>query len=147
MNDQKGGNKLLLSLHVKNLAIIDEVEVFFTDKLNILTGETGAGKSIIIGSINIALGAKVSKEIIRKGADYALVELVFQLDDRASIDAIKELDLPIEDGQIIISRKIMNTRSIFKVNGENVTASTLKVISSILIDIHGQHEHQSLLVN
>lgn len=145
MNDQKGGNKLLLSLHVKNLAIIDEVEVFFTDKLNILTGETGAGKSIIIGSINIALGAKVSKEIIRKGADYALVELVFQLDDRASIDAIKELDLPIEDGQIIISRKIMNTRSIFKVNGENVTASTLKVISSILIDIHGQHEHQSLL--
>lgn len=136
---------MLLSLHVKNLAIIDEVEVYFKDRLNILTGETGAGKSILIGSINIALGAKVSKEMIRKGADYALVELVFHLDDQTSIDAILDYDIPLEDGQVIISRKIMNGKSICKINGENVTAAMLKEISGYLLDIHGQHEHQSLL--
>lgn len=137
---------MLLSLHVKNLAIINEVEVFFKDNLNILTGETGAGKSIIIGSINIALGGKLTKDIIRKGADYALVELVFQIEDDNIIEAIKEFDLPISDGQLIIQRKIMNNRSISKINGENVTTSTLKSISSLIIDIHGQHEHQSLLL-
>ncbi|ROR27109.1 DNA replication and repair protein RecN [Mobilisporobacter senegalensis] len=136
---------MLLNLHVKNLAIINEVEVYFNDGLNIITGETGAGKSIIIGSINIALGGKVSKDMIRKGADYALVELIFQLEDEASISAMKEYDLPIEDGQIIISRKIMNGKNICRVNGENVTTSMLKDISGFLIDIHGQHEHQSLL--
>lgn len=136
---------MLLNLHVKNLAIIDEVEVYFKDNLNILTGETGAGKSIIIGSINIALGAKVSKDMIRKGADYAMVELVFQLEDKTAVSAIEALELPVEENQIIISRKIMNGRSVSKVNGENVTASMLKEIAGILIDIHGQHEHQSLL--
>ncbi|BCN30418.1 DNA repair protein RecN [Anaeromicropila herbilytica] len=137
---------MLLSLHVKNLAIINEVEVFFKDNLNILTGETGAGKSIIIGSINIALGGKINKDIIRKGADYALVELVFQIDDENTIEAMKAYDIPISDGQLIIQRKIMNNRSISKINGENVTSSILKGISSLIIDIHGQHEHQSLLL-
>lgn len=136
---------MLLNLHVKNLAIIDEVEVFFSDHLNILTGETGAGKSIIIGSINIALGGKVSKDIIRKGADYALVELVFQLEDEQTINKIRQMDLSVDDGQIIISRKIMNGRSLSKVNGEIVTAALLQEIAGLLIDIHGQHEHQSLL--
>lgn len=136
---------MLLNLHVKNLAIIDEVEVYFNDKLNIISGETGAGKSIIIGSINIALGAKVSKDMIRKGAEYALVELVFQLEDKASLLAIKDFEIPVEDGQIIITRKIMNGKSICKINGENVTTALLKDIAALLIDIHGQHEHQSLL--
>ncbi len=136
---------MLLNLHVKNFAIIDEVEVYFKDNLNILTGETGAGKSIIIGSINVALGGKVTKDIIRKGADYALVELLFQVEDRDVLTAIGELDVPLEDDQIIISRKIMNGKSICKVNGETVTTNVLKSIASLLIDIHGQHEHQSLL--
>lgn len=136
---------MLLNLHVKNLAIIDEVEVYFSDNLNILTGETGAGKSIIIGSINIALGGKVPKDIIRKGADYALVELVFQVEDKNCIRAIEELDVPMTDNQVIISRKLMNGRSISKVNGEIVPTSLLKDISGLLIDIHGQHEHQSLI--
>lgn len=136
---------MLLNLHVKNLAIIDEVEVYFSDNLNILTGETGAGKSIIIGSINIALGAKIPKDIIRKGADYALVELVFQVEDSNCIAALKELDVPLHDNQVIISRKIMNGRSVSKVNGEIVPTSLLKDISALLIDIHGQHEHQSLI--
>lgn len=136
---------MLLNLHVKNFAIIDEVDVIFNDNLNILTGETGAGKSIIIGSINVALGGKVTKDIIRNGADYALVELLFQVEDLEVIDAIRDMDIPVEDGQIIISRKIMNNKSICKVNDITVTTNTLKDISSLLIDIHGQHEHQSLL--
>lgn len=137
---------MLLSLHVKNFAIIDEIEVYFKDHLNILTGETGAGKSIIIGSINVALGGKVSKDIIRQNTDYALVELVFQSSQKQVMDKLKELDLPCEDDMILISRKIMpNGRSICKVNGENVTTTMIKDISSLLLDIHGQHEHQSLL--
>lgn len=136
---------MLVSLHVKNFAIIDEVEVIFKDNLNIMTGETGAGKSIIIGSINAALGAKVTKDILRSGADYALIELVFQTQSEEVRKVIEEMDLPWEDGMIIISRKIFPGRSIYKVNGENVTITAISRIASLLIDIHGQHEHQSLL--
>lgn len=136
---------MLVSLHVKNFAIIDEVEVIFKDNLNIMTGETGAGKSIIIGSINAALGAKVTKDILRNGAEYALVELVFQTKNEEVRKIMNEMDLPWEDGMIIISRKILPGRSIYKVNGEIVTTSAISRIASLLIDIHGQHEHQSLL--
>jgi DNA repair protein RecN (Recombination protein N) len=136
---------LLISLHVKNFAIINEVEVYFKNHLNILTGETGAGKSIIIDSINCALGAKVSKDILRSGADYALVELVFETKDKAVLEAMDKLEIPIEDNLIIISRKIMPSRSIYKLNGETVTAKMVSSIAEKLIDIHGQHEHQSLL--
>ena len=136
---------MLVSLHVKNLAIIDEVEVDFRDHLNILTGETGAGKSIIIGSINMALGGKASADIIRSGADYGLVELVFDMKNSGIADKMSELDIPIEDGQVILSRKIMKNRSICKVNGETVTMATVRELAGELLDIHGQHEHQSLL--
>lgn len=136
---------MLQSLHVKNLALIDETEVTFGGGLNILTGETGAGKSIIIGSINLALGAKADRDMIRSGAEYALVELVFTVEDPAQIKAIQDMDLPLEDGQLILQRKIMENRSQCKVCGETVTAKQLRQLSEILIDIHGQHEHQSLL--
>lgn len=136
---------MLVSLHVKNLAIIDEVEVDFSEGLNILTGETGAGKSIIIGSINMALGGKASPDIIRSGENYALVELIFQVEDENVIEKMKQLELPMEDGQIILSRKIMKSRSVCKVNGETVTMVTVRELAGVLIDIHGQHEHQSLL--
>lgn len=136
---------MLVSLHVKNFAIINEVEVYFKDHLNIMTGETGAGKSIIIGSINAALGAKVSKDIIKSGAEYALVELVFETGDEEIFTAMRELDLPVEGNQIIISRKILPGRSVCRINGENVTGTALATIAGLLIDIHGQHEHQSLL--
>ena len=98
---------MLISLHVKNLALIKETEVNFKEGLNILSGETGAGKSIIIGSINLALGARADKDMIRTGAEYALVELVFQITDEDVLSAIKQLDIPVEeDGIIIIQRKI-----------------------------------------
>ena len=139
------GDGMLNSLHVKNLALIDETEVTFGEGLNILTGETGAGKSIIIGSINLALGAKADKDMIRTGAEYALVELVFTVDHPKQLEAIRDMDLPMEDSQIILQRRIMDGRSICKVCGETVTARQLKQLAEILIDIHGQHEHQSLL--
>lgn len=137
---------MLQSLHVKNFAIIDELEVDFKDKLNILSGETGSGKSIIIGSINVALGGKVSKEMVRRNAEYALVELVFYCDTKNISDKLKELELPEEDGMICIARRIMaNGRSITKVNGENASSGAVKELAGVLIDIHGQYEHQSLL--
>lgn len=137
---------MLLNLHVKNLALIEECEVDFTEGLNILTGETGAGKSIIIGSINFALGAKASKDLIREDRAYALVELIFQLDTNKQKKLIKDLGIEVlEDDQVIISRKFTNGKSISKINGETYPVSMVKSVAQILIDIHGQHEHQSLL--
>ena len=137
---------MLVSLHVKNFAIIEEEEVYFGDNLNILTGETGAGKSIIIGSINACLGGKVSKEIVRKGADYALVELVFHTEEEALLKKMESLAIDCPDGDIIITRRIMaNGRTTAKLNGETVTTAVLREVSALSIDIHGQHEHQSLL--
>jgi DNA repair protein RecN (Recombination protein N) len=128
------------------MALIEEIEVDFAEHLNILSGETGAGKSILLGSVNAALGAKVSKDMIRKDAEYGMIELVFSVESQETIDRIRSLDIPVdEDGIVIISRKIMKNRSISKINGETVTLSILKEVSSLLIDIHGQHEHQSLL--
>lgn len=136
---------MLESLHVKNLALIDEAEVDFGCGLNILTGETGAGKSIIIGSINLALGAKADREYIRTGAEYALVELVFSLNDSQK-KVLSEMDLPLEeDGCLILQRKVMAGRSVCRVNGESVSMNQLKQLSGYLLDMYGQHEHQSLL--
>ncbi len=136
---------MLLELHVKNLALIEAADVELEDGLNILTGETGAGKSIMIGSVNLALGQKASKEMIRNGAEYAYVELVFSVSPEKE-KALRALDVtPDENGILIISRKIMAARSLSRINDETVTAARLKQVTSLLIDIHGQHEHQSLL--
>ena len=145
---------MLVSLHVKDLALIEENEVFWENGLNILTGETGAGKSVIIGSIRLALGAamnsvlgsKGDKDCIRTGAQYALVELVFQTNRKEILSKMEELELPVEDdGSIFIQRKIMPGRSVCKVNGETVAAKQLKELASLLIAIHGQHDTQTLL--
>ena len=136
---------MLQSLHVKNLALIDEAEVNFEKGLNILSGETGAGKSIIIGSVNLALGAKASAELIRKDAPYGLVELTFQVDHPMQQKKLEELDIFLEDQQVLMSRKIMSGRSVCRINGETVSAAVMRSVASLLIDIHGQHEHQSLL--
>lgn len=136
---------MLTNLHVKNLALIDEIEVEFGPGLNILTGETGAGKSIIIGSVNLALGRKMSKEMIRKGEHSALVELVFQTRNPKVLSKLKEMEIDTADGQVIITRKMSESRSISKINGETCTVSQIKQLAEELLDIHGQHEHQSLL--
>lgn len=137
---------MLLELHVRNLALIEKADVEFGHGLNILTGETGAGKSIIIGSVAMALGAKAPKDCIRQGAPYAYVELVFSVDSQKKRERLKELEVfPDENGLLIVSRKIMPSRSIGRVGDETVTAARLRSVTELLLDIHGQHEHQSLL--
>ena len=136
---------MLQSLHVKNLALMEETEITFGEGLNILTGETGAGKSLLIGSVNLALGGKFEKDMLRKGAESAMVELVFSCEEKVKQKLI-EMNLELsEDDNVIISRKMQVGKSICKINGETVTARQVKELAEVLIDIHGQHEHQSLL--
>ena len=136
---------MLHNLYVKNLALIDEIEVEFKEGLNILTGETGAGKSIILGSINLALGGRYSSDILRNEEEPGYVELTFFVEDEAQIQLLKALDVYTEEGMVTLSRKMIGKRSVSKINGETVSISQLKEVAEILIDIHGQHEHQSLL--
>lgn len=136
---------MLQNLHVKNLALIDEIEVDFSEGLNILTGETGAGKSIILGSIGLALGGRYSADMLRRGANFGLVELTFQIQHTHLQEKLEEMGIMLEDGLLVISRKLMDGRSTCRINGETMTIGELKKAAGLLIDIHGQHEHQSLL--
>ena len=136
---------MLQHLYVKNLALIDEIEVEFQKGLNILTGETGAGKSIILGSINLALGGRYSSDILRNEEEPAYVELTFRVENETQIKLLKSMDIFPEDGMVVLGRKMIGKRSVSKINGETVSATELKEAAEILIDIHGQHEHQSLL--
>lgn len=137
---------MLEYLHVKNLALIEECEIDFTKGLNILTGETGAGKSILMGSVNLCLGQRADKSMIRHNASEALVELSFRADERTK-ERLREMDLSADEDSVLILRKITPEKSIFKINGETVLVKQVKEIAEGLIDIHGQHEHQSLLNN
>lgn len=135
---------MLQTLHVKNLALMEETEVEFQPGLNILTGETGAGKSLLLGSINLALGGRFDKDMLRKGTDTALVELVFTTN--AKIDEIlKNMEIDCDEGTVVLSRKMQVAKSVYRLNGETVTAKQVKELAEELLDIHGQHEHQSLL--
>ena len=136
---------MLEGLHVKNLIIIDEAEVSFGEGLNILTGETGAGKSVVIGSINLALGAKAGKNLVRAGKDSGFVELVFSVNEDTK-KKLENLDIIPEDGLVVITRKFTSERSVSKINGETVTLSKVREVASLLLDIHGQTENQTLLL-
>ena len=136
---------MLLNLHVKNVALIDEADVSLGDGLNILTGETGAGKSILIDSVNMALGAKVSRSLLRDDGEAAGVELLFSVEEEKR-EALEALGVtPDEDGSVLIARRLSQGRSICRINDETVTAARLRAVTGLLIDIHGQHEHQSLI--
>ena len=138
---------MLTELHVKNIALIEEVDLFFENGLNVITGETGAGKSLLMGAVDITLGGKFSPDMIRSGADSALVELVFTTDDEEVISKLREKGYDIEGGEIIISRKLTNGRTVSRINGESCTAAILKETAGQLINIHGQRENQILLKN
>lgn len=139
---------MLQNLHIKNMALIDELEVNFEEGLNILTGETGAGKSIILGAVTTALGGRTGKEMLREGAEYGLVELLFEITKPQTRMALESMEIPMpEENVLIISRRIYPNRTVNKVNDEMVTVGKLKEIAGLLIDIHSQHEHQSLLKN
>lgn len=136
---------MLENLHVKNLALIDETEVEFGPGLNVLTGETGAGKSILLGSVQLALGGKYSAELLRNGAKSGLVELTFSIEDEKIKRRLEEMDIEVEEGRVTLSRKLTEGRSVCRINGETVNMGLLKNAASLLIDIHGQHDSQSLL--
>ena len=136
---------MLVHLHVRNLALIEDIEVEFGPGLNILTGETGAGKSILLGSMQLILGGRSAKDMIRTGASSALVELLFQVENPRAEASLREFGVETSEGQVLLTRKLMDGRSINKINGETCTVAQMKAAASCLLDIHGQHEHQSLL--
>lgn len=136
---------MLENLHVKNLALIEEENITFLDGLHILSGETGAGKSIILGALNLALGAKADKEMLRDSSSEGLVEAIFRVTKEEQKKELEALDIVPYDDQVILTRKITENRSVAKINGEAVPALRMKEVGAVFLDIYGQHEHQSLL--
>lgn len=135
---------MLISLNVRNLAIIDEEEIEFGRGLNILSGETGAGKSIILGALGLAMGNKPIKGLIRNEEKEAFCEAVFSVNERQKA-LLSEIEIEAPDGEVILQRKITSQRAAAKINGESVPATKLAECASVLIDIYGQHDQQTLL--
>lgn len=136
---------MLNSLSIKNVAVIDKLDVEFHNGVSVLTGETGAGKSIIIDSINMILGDRANKELVRYGTDKAVVQAIFDA-PQAVCDILADNDIDVDDGQIVITRQLTKEgKSVARINGMVVTLNVLREISDELINIHGQHDNQALL--
>lgn len=138
---------MLSNLYIKNVALIEEGDIQFDKKLNILSGETGSGKSVILDSINFVLGSKADKSMIRYGCSEATVKAEFSTEDNPTVKSIlQDMDIDCDDDTIIISRKMsVDGRSSIKLNGSSITAGMLKKVASHLVDVHGQSEHFFLL--
>lgn len=138
---------MLKTLEIENIAVIEKASVDFSAGLNVLTGETGAGKSIVVDSINAILGERTTRELVRHGADYAAVSALFENVDDSVRDALKEMGFEADEGgSILLYRKISSQgKSSCRINGMPCTVSILKNIGSLLVNIHGQHDSQSLL--
>ena len=138
---------MLKTLNIENIAVIEKAEIEFNKGLNVLTGETGAGKSIVVDSINAVLGERTSKELVRNGADYGFVSALFDDIPQNAVDKISNFGIPVsvDDGLLITRRISANGKSVCKLNGNSVTVSMLKEIGQMLVNIHGQHDSQALL--
>ena len=137
---------MLKNLHVQNLALIEDADIEFSDGLNILTGETGAGKSLLMGSVMMAMGSKFDTSMIRKGKEQALVELVFDSVPEKALQVLGELDIfPEDDGSVIIKRTCSASKSSCRINGSTVAVREMKKLSQAFIDIHGQRDYETLL--
>lgn len=138
---------MLEYMNIKNLALIQESEVTFGRGLNVLTGETGAGKSLIIDALGFSLGGRANKDIVRRGEEQAIVESVFSIEDKKIARILDDMDIEHGEDNMVVIRRILhlNGKSMCKVNGTTVTVGQLKELSESLVDFHGQHEHQSLL--
>ena len=138
---------MLKRLSIKNVALIERLDMDFDNGLNVLTGETGAGKSIIIGSLGICLGGRFPKELLRDDTKDGLVELTFSVDQPAIREALENLDVTLDDSdELLITRRLSpNGRTVNRVNDATVTVNRLKEIASLLINLHAQHEQQTLL--
>lgn len=136
---------MLLQLNIKNFALIEDLSITFDKGFNVFTGETGAGKSILIDAINYVLGSKFNKDLIRTGEDKTYVEAIFTLENDKTKDCLADMDIEYDDMVIISRETFQSGKSINKINGKTVLVTNLKTISGTLIDIHGQHENQNLL--
>ncbi|NLC43246.1 MAG: DNA repair protein RecN [Clostridiales bacterium] len=138
---------MIREISIQNIALIDELTISFEEGFNVLTGETGAGKSIIIDSVNLALGERADRELIQTGKNFARVDLLFQLTNDRMNETLTEYGIPPEeDGSLLLMRELsIQGRNLCKVNGRSVTLTMLREISRHLVDVHGQHQHQSLL--
>ncbi len=137
---------MLKNLHVQNLALIEDADIEFSEGLNILTGETGAGKSLLMGSVMMAMGSKFDTSMIRKGTEQALVELVFDSVPDKALEVLSELDIyPEDDGSVIIKRTCSSSKSSCKINGSNVAVREMKKLAQAFIDVHGQRDYETLL--
>lgn len=138
---------MLYQLTIENIALIDKLSMEFKRGLCILTGETGAGKSIIVDALNLVLGGRADRDLIRTGSDKAIVEAYFIIPNNHRVSVyLDDLGIPNEDGTVILSRELSSSgRNVCRINGRLVTLACLRDLSRHLVDIHGQHEHQSLL--
>ncbi len=137
---------MLRELHIKNVAVIEEATVSFNEGFQALTGETGAGKSILIDSINMALGERASRDIIRSGEEFALVDITFEVDNQSILDEIEEFGIDVSDGIVLISRRISaDGKSKCTINGRLMPLNIVKEVGEKLINIHGQNDNQSIL--
>ena len=137
---------MLANLHIVNLALIDELDIDFTNGLNILSGETGAGKSIIVGSIGIGLGGRFDSSLLRNELKDGLVELTFIIDSEDLKKSLEEREVPVsDDGTILISRRLKKGRVVNRINDDTVSAAKIKEISELLMNLHAQHEQTTLL--
>lgn len=139
---------MLKELSIENLAVIERVDARFDGNFNVFTGETGAGKSILIGGINAILGQRTTKDIVRTGAPKAVISAVFDELPAEAADKLSELGFPSEDGEVMLTREISaDGKSSARINGRTATAAMLREVGSLLVDIHGQHENRILMSN
>lgn len=138
---------MLKTLDIENIAVIEKAQIEFSSGFNVLTGETGAGKSIVVDSINAILGERTSRELVRNGADFAFVSALFTDINGAVISKLTELGyVPEEDNSLLLTRRISSDgKSFCKINGKSATVSVLRELGAALVNIHGQHDSQSLL--
>ena len=138
---------MLLQLSISNLALIDAMSIDFAPGMNVMTGETGAGKSIVVDAVNLVLGERADRELIANGKQKARVEAVFDIADNEKVKTLlAEMDLEGDEDTASISRELTSAgKNICRINGTVVPLQTLRQVSAQLLDIHGQHEHQLLL--
>lgn len=137
---------MLTELYIENFALIDKLTVTFAPGLNILTGETGAGKSIVIDAINVLLGERAGTDLVRTGTTRAILQATFEISGAHLLATLQELGIEPEDGLIILSREVAREgRNVARINGRTSPLSVVRQVGDLLVDLHGQHEHQSLL--
>ena len=138
---------MLLELNIRNIALIERLRIEFHPGLNVLTGETGAGKSIVIDSVNLALGGRADRELIRTGADRASVQAVFDVRGNERVAALlDEWGMEAEDGYLTVGRELSaGGRNLCRIGGEVATLSQIRQLTGLLVELHGQHEHQELM--